>query len=46
MSGATCFVGTRVSIQNPIADLPGGDRREQLLGFFEEAKESVLARVA
>jgi len=57
MSGAPCFVGTRVPIQNLIDYLEGGDsidefledfpsvRRDQVISFLEEAKESVLARV-
>jgi len=57
MSGAACFAGTRVPIQNLIDYLEGGDSidefledfpsvaREQVIGFIEEAKESVLARV-
>ncbi len=57
MSGAVCFAGTRVPIQNLIDYLEGGDSiddfledfpsvaREQVIGFIEEAKESVLARV-
>jgi uncharacterized protein (DUF433 family) len=56
MSGAPCFVGTRVPIQNLIDYLEGGDSidefledfptvtREQVISFLEEAKESVLAR--
>jgi uncharacterized protein (DUF433 family) len=57
MSGAPCFAGTRVPIQNLIDYLEGGDSiedflegfptvsREQVIAFLEEAKESVLARV-
>jgi uncharacterized protein (DUF433 family) len=57
MSGAPCFAGTRVPIQNLIDYLAGGDSidefledfpsvaREQVIGFLEEAKESMLARV-
>jgi uncharacterized protein (DUF433 family) len=57
MIGAACFAGTRVPIQNLIDYLEGGDSidefledfpsvaREQVIGFIEEAKESVLARV-
>lgn len=57
MSGAPCFAGTRVPIQNLIDYLGGGDSidefldgfptvtREQVISFLEEAKESVLARV-
>ena len=57
MSGAPCFVGTRVPIQNLIDYLEGGDSidefledfpsvgRDQVISFLEEAKESVLARV-
>ncbi len=56
MSGAPCFAGTRVPIQNLIDYLEGGDSidefledfpsvtREQAISFLEEAKESVLAR--
>jgi uncharacterized protein (DUF433 family) len=56
MSGAACFAGTRVPIQNLIDYLEGGDSidefledfpsvsREQVILFLEEAKESVLAR--
>ena len=56
MSGAPCFDGTRVPIQNLIDYLEGGDsiedfledfpsvRREQVIAFLEEAKESALAR--
>lgn len=56
MSGAPCFAGTRVPIQNLIDYLEGGDSideflqdfpsvaREQVISFLEEAKESVLAR--
>ena len=56
MSGAPCFAGTRVPIQNLIDYLEGSDsiedfledfpsvRREQVIAFLEEAKESALAR--
>jgi uncharacterized protein (DUF433 family) len=56
MSGVPCFAGTRVPIQNLIDYLEGGDsiedfledfpsvRREQVIAFLEEAKESALAR--
>src|SRR5438094_3993116 len=56
MSGAPCFAGTRVPIQNLIDYLEGGDSideflqdfpsvaREQVISFLEEAKESLLAR--
>jgi uncharacterized protein (DUF433 family) len=56
MSGAPCFAGTRVPIQNLIDYLEGGDSidefledfptvsRQQVISFLEEAKESVLAR--
>lgn len=56
MSGAPCFAGTRVPIQNLIDYLEGGDsiedfledfpsvRREQVIAFLEEAKESALER--
>jgi uncharacterized protein (DUF433 family) len=57
MSGAPCFAGTRVPIQNLIDYLEGGDSiedflegfptvsREQVVAFLEEAKERVLAAV-
>ena len=56
MSGAPCFRGTRVPIQNLIDYLEGGDSidefledfptvsRDQVILFLEEAKASVLAR--
>lgn len=56
MSGAPCFAGTRVPIQNLIDYLEGGDSidefledfpsvsHDQVIAFLEEAKESVLAR--
>lgn len=56
MSGAPCFVGTRVPIQNLMDYLEGGDSidefledfptvsRKQVNSFLEEAKQSVLAR--
>ncbi len=56
MSGAPCFAGTRVPIQNLMDYLEGGDSidefledfptvsRQQVISFLEEAKESVLAR--
>ena len=56
MSGAPCFAGTRVPIQNLIDYLEGGDSidefledfptvsRQQVISFLEEAKENVLAR--
>lgn len=56
MSGTPCFAGTRVPIQNLIDYLEGGDsidefmedfpsvRRDQVIAFLEEAKESVLSR--
>jgi len=56
MSGAPCFAGTRVPIQNLMDYLEGGDSiddflegfptvsRERVIAFLEEAKESVLAR--
>lgn len=56
MSGASCFAGTRVPIQNLIDYLQGGDSideflenfpsvsRQQIIAVLEEAKESVLAR--
>src|SRR2546430_13266510 len=55
MSGAPCFAGTRVPIQNLIDYLEGGDSiedflegfpsvsREQVIAFLEEAKECLLA---
>jgi uncharacterized protein (DUF433 family) len=58
MSGAPCFAGTRVPIQNLIDYLEGGDSiedflegfpsvsREQVLAFLEEAKDRVLAAAA
>lgn len=58
MSGAPCFGGTRVPIQNLMDYLEGGDSiedfldgfpsvsREQVIAFLEEAKESVLAAAA
>jgi uncharacterized protein (DUF433 family) len=57
MSGAPCFAGTRVPIQNLIDYLEGGDSiedfldgfpsvsREQLIAFLEEAKARMLAQV-
>jgi len=54
MSGAPCFAGTRVPIQNLIDYLEGGDSiedflegfptvsREQVVAFLEEAKDRVL----
>ena len=58
MSGAACFAGTRVPIQNLIDYLEGGDSiedfldgfpsvsREQVVAFLEEAKDRILAAVA
>jgi len=58
MSGAPCFAGTRVPIQNLIDYLKGGDSiedflegfptvsREQVIAFLEEAKDRVLADAA
>jgi uncharacterized protein (DUF433 family) len=55
MSGAPCFAGTRVPIQNLIDYLEGGDSiedflegfpsvsRGQVIAFLEEAKECMLA---
>jgi len=55
VSGAPCFAGTRVPIQNLIDYLEGGDSiedfldgfptvsREQVIAFLEEAKECMLA---
>jgi uncharacterized protein (DUF433 family) len=57
MSGAPCFAGTRVPIQNLIDYLEGGDSiedflegfptvsREQVVAFLEEAKDRILAAV-
>ena len=57
MSGAPCFAGTRVPIQNLIDYLEGGDSiedfldgfpsvsREQVIAFLEEAKARMLAQV-
>jgi uncharacterized protein (DUF433 family) len=56
MSGAPCFNGTRVPIQNLMDYLEGGDSidefledfpsvsRHQVISFLEEAKASVLSR--
>ena len=58
MSGAPCFAGTRVPIQNLIDYLEGGDSiedflegfptvsREQVIAFLEEAKDRMLAPAA
>ena len=58
MSGAPCFAGTRVPIQNLIDYLEGGDSieeflegfpsvsREQVIAFLEEAKDRMVASVA
>jgi uncharacterized protein (DUF433 family) len=58
MSGAPCFTGTRVPIQNLIDYLEGGDSieifldgfpsvsREQVIAFLEEAKDRMLAAAA
>ena len=58
MSGAACFSGTRVPIQNLIDYLEGGDSieefldgfatvsREQVIAFLEEAKDRMVASVA
>jgi len=47
MSGAPCFAGTRVPIQNLIDYLEGGDSIEDFLeGFLEEAKARMLAPAA
>jgi uncharacterized protein (DUF433 family) len=55
MSGAPCFAGTRVPIQNFIDYLEGGDSikdflegfpsvsREQVIAFLEEVKDRMLA---
>jgi uncharacterized protein (DUF433 family) len=57
MSGAPCFAGTRVPIQNLIDYLEGGESiedflegfptvsREQVIAFLEEAKDRMLAQV-
>lgn len=57
MSGAPCFAGTRVPIQNLLDYLEGGDSivdflegfpsvsREQVIAFLEEAKACVLSQV-
>jgi uncharacterized protein (DUF433 family) len=58
MSGAPCFAGTRVPIQNLIDYLEGGDSiedllegfpsvsRKQVIAFLEEAKDRMLAAAA
>ncbi len=58
MSGAPCFAGTRVPIQNLIDYLEGGDSiedflegfpsvaREQVIAFLEEAKSHMFAAAA
>ncbi len=58
MSGAPCFAGTRVPIQNLIDYLEGGDSiedfldgfpsvsREQVISFLEEAKGHMFAAAA
>ncbi len=58
MSGAPCFAGTRVPIQNLIDYLEGGDSidgfldgfptvsREQVIAFLEEAKTRMFSSVA
>lgn len=58
MSGAPCFAGTRVPIQNLIDYLEGGDSieeflegfptvsRDQVIAFLEEAKDRMVASVA
>jgi len=58
MSGAPCFAGTRVPIQNLVDYLEGGDSiedflegfpsvsREQVISFLEEAKDRMLAAAA
>ena len=44
MSGAACFVGTRVPIQNLIDYLEGGDSIEDFLeGFPSVSREQVIA---
>ncbi len=58
MSGAPCFAGTRVPIQNLIDYLEGGDSiedflegfpsvsRQQVISFLEEAKGHMFAAAA
>lgn len=58
MSGAPCFAGTRVPIQNLIDYLEGGDAigefledfpsvsRAQVIAFLEEGKDRTFAAVA
>ena len=58
MSGAPCFAGTRVPIQNLIDYLEGDDsidefledfpsvRRDQIISFLEEAQECKLTQVS
>ena len=58
MSGAPCFAGTRVPIQNLIDYLEGGDSiedfldgfpsvsRQQVISFLEEAKSHMFAAAA
>lgn len=44
MSGAPCFAGTRVPIQNLIDYLEGGDSIEEFLdGFPTVSREQVIA---
>ena len=55
MGGAPVFTGTRVPVQNLVDYLEGGEsiddflagfptvKREQVIGFIEAAKESLLA---
>ncbi len=44
MSGASCFAGTRVPIQNLIDYLEGGDSIEEFLdGFPSVSREQVIA---
>ena len=44
MSGAPCFAGTRVPIQNLIDYLEGGDSIEEFLeGFPSVSREQVIA---
>ena len=58
MSGAPCFAGTRVPIQNLLDYLEGGDSiedflegfpsvsREQVIAFLEQAKACLFAQVS
>lgn len=58
MGGTTVFSGTRVPVQTLLDYVEAGDsiddfldgfptvKREQIIGFFEEAKERMIALVA